>query len=112
MVDGVGAVEGDGDGPDRGLEPMRARADPPEVGQGHRHADRPVAAHAEVADVVEEDDAGRGGRIDRLEDQGADHHVRAARLVDDRRPERVVPVAEHGEAIGHRAGAQLGACPR
>ncbi len=41
----------------------------PSVGQGHGHADRAVAAHAQIADVVEEDDAGRGGRIDRLEDQ-------------------------------------------
>ena len=83
-------------------------ADPAQVGQRHGDADRAVAAHAEVADVVEEDDAGGGGRIDRLEDQGADHHVRAARLVDDGRAERVVTVAEDREAIGHRAVAELG----
>ena len=79
------------------------------MGQRHRDADRAVAAHAQVADVVEEDDA-RGGRTGRpARGQGADHHVRAARLVDDGRAERVVTVAEDGQALGHRAGAELGA---
>ena len=51
--------------------------------------DGAVAAHAEIADVVEEDHAGRARRVVRLAQQRADHHVRAARLVDDARAEVV-----------------------
>ncbi len=62
---GIAAFERDRHQSDRRLEPVRAGPDPPQVGQRDRHADRAVAAHAEVADVVEEDHAGRAGRIDR-----------------------------------------------
>ena len=36
-----------------------------------------------------------------------DHHVGPARLVDDGRAERVVPVAEDGQPLGHRPVAQV-----
>ena len=87
-------------------------ADPAQVGQRDGHADRAVAAHAEVADVVEEDHAGRARRVGRLAEQRADHHVRAARLVDHGRAERVVPVAEDRQPLGHRARGPGRARPR
>jgi hypothetical protein len=43
-----------------------------------------VAAHAEVADVVEVDDCGAGGWVYGFEEQGSDDDLRAARLADDR----------------------------
>ena len=67
---------------------MRARRDPAQMCQRDGHADRAVAAHAEVADVVEEDHARRAGRVARLAEQGADQHVGPARLVHDGRAER------------------------
>ena len=105
---GVGTFERDRHRSDGRFEPVRAGPDPPQVGQGDGHADRPVAAHAEVADVVEEDHAGRTRRIDRRQQDRTDHDVRPARLVDDRRAKRVVPVAEDGQPLGHGAGAQIG----
>ena len=68
--------------------------DAAEVRERDDDADGAVAAHAEVADVVEEDDAGGAGRIGRLAEQRADDDVGAARLVDDGGAEAVEAVAE------------------
>ena len=46
--------------------------------------------------------------IDRLDEQRADHHVRAARLVDDGRAEVVELVAEDGAAFGERPRPRSG----
>ena len=43
---------------DRRLEAMAPRLEPAHIAQGHGKADRAVAAHAEISDIVEEDDAG------------------------------------------------------
>ena len=53
-------------GADGSLDAMRARLDPSQVRQRHHQPDRAVAAHPQVADVVEEDDARGSVRIDRL----------------------------------------------
>ena len=58
-----------------GLEPAHMR-------ERHRKADRAVAAHAEIADIVEEDHAGGAGLIVRLAQKRADQRIVAARLVD------------------------------
>ena len=41
-----------------------------------------MAAHAEPADIVEEDDAGSTGRIDGLTQEPAHQRIEAARLID------------------------------
>ena len=53
--------------PDRSLQPVRSRADAAQVRERGGHADGAVAAHAKVAGVVEENHAGRGRRIYRLQ---------------------------------------------
>ena len=80
-------VERRGDGADRRLDAVGARADAAHVGERDDQPDGAVAAHPERADVVEEDDARGAGRVVRLAQQRADEHVRPARLVDDARPE-------------------------
>ena len=65
-------------------------------------ADGAVAAHAEHADVVEEDHARGASGIGGFAEQGADQHVRAARLVDHADAEGIVLVAENASAIGQR----------
>ena len=55
----------------------------PRCAERDGHADRAVPAHAEVADVVEEDDARAQSAHRRLAQQRPDQHVGAARLVDD-----------------------------
>src|SRR5581483_12335720 len=61
---------------------VRARLNPPCVRQSHSQTDRPMAAHVEKADVVEEDHAGRTGRVRGITEQGADYCVGSARLID------------------------------
>ena len=57
----VAAVVLEGDDADRRIQPVSAWSDTAQVGERDRHADRAVAAHPQVADVVEEDDAGHAG---------------------------------------------------
>ena len=73
-------VQGGGDGADRRFDAVLAGSDAPQIGQRCDQADGAVAAHAEVADVVEEDDARRAGRVDRRAQQRAHDDLAAARL--------------------------------
>ncbi len=82
---------------------------PPEMRQRRDHADRAVAAHPDVADVVEEDHAGGTGAVLRLDEQRADDHVRAARLVDDGGAVAVELAPEAFAARGKRPRAEVGA---
>ena len=70
---------------------LKARLHAAEVRQRRQQADGAVTAHAEVADVVEEEDARGARRVARLAQQGADDRVGAARLVDHGGAEGVVP---------------------
>jgi len=66
-----------------------------------------VSAHAQVAGVVEEDDAGCRRWIDRLHEIGAHKHVGAARFAKDGAAEVVVAAAEMFKAFGERSGARI-----
>src|SRR5262249_45656219 len=57
------------------IEPVRAGLNSAEGGQRHGNADRPVAAHAEHADVVEEDDAGDAPGFVGLDEKGTHKDV-------------------------------------
>jgi hypothetical protein len=72
-------------------------------------ADRAVAAHAQIADVVEKDHAGGAGRIHGRAKQGADQHVGAPRLADDRPPQVVVNRAKPFTPLGQGPRTQVGA---
>ena len=67
-----------------------------------------MTTHAEVADVIEEDDPGGAGWIDGIGEQSADHDVGTARLVDHGGAERVEAIAEEKTALSHRTGAEVG----
>src|SRR5712691_4418512 len=81
---------------------MRAAADAAEMGERHGHADGPVAAHAQDADVIEEDHAGHAARIDWLTEQGTDKDIRAARFVDHGGAKGIVSLAEKLALMGQR----------
>jgi hypothetical protein len=66
-----------------------------------------MAAHAQVACVVEEDDARGRGRVNGLEQQRADQDIGAARLAEDGAPEMVVVMAQAIEALSERARAEI-----
>lgn len=62
-----------------------------------------MAAHAEVAFVVEVDDAAGVGRVLRRAKQGADEDVVAARLEDDGAAVLVVLGLQHRQPLCHAA---------
>src|SRR5262245_13952532 len=90
---------------DRRFEPMRARFDFSHVAQRDDRADHAMPAHAEIADIVEEDYAGRATRIARRTEQGAYHHVRAARLVNNGGAMAIEFVAKALAPFGERTAA-------
>jgi len=67
-----------------------------------------VAAHAEVTDVVEENDSGSAGGIGGFEKSCANDDVRAARFIYNCRAESVKLVAKNAKPIGHAAAAEVG----
>ena len=87
---------------------MHAGLDAAEMGQRGDDADRAMATHAEVAGIVEEDDARdclrRNGRLQ----DGTDHAFAAARLGDQRSSQPIGFVAEPCQACGHVARAEVG----
>jgi hypothetical protein len=79
-----------------------------EVRERDNNTDRSVSAHAESADVVEEDDPRRARRIVRRNEQRADEDVRPARLIDHR---GAVPIErlllESRPPLGQRSAAEV-----
>ena len=98
-----------GDDADRRLDAVRAALDLAEVFERGDDADQAVAAHVEIAGVVEEDDALLAGRVGRLDQQRADHRVGAARLTDHAGAEAVEILAQPFAPLDQRAGAGIGA---
>ena len=93
---------------DRGFELMAPWPEPTHMRQRRRQANRAVAAHAEIADIVEENDAGCTGGVVRLAKKRADHRIVAARLVNGIAAEMVEIRGEAGEPFLERAAANGG----
>jgi phage regulator Rha-like protein len=72
------------------------------------HADHSVAAHAQVAGIVEEDHTGIARRIEWLHKQSSNQNVRPARFAQNRTPVYVVVAAKAFKALGKRPGSQVG----
>ncbi|MFT5130465.1 MAG: UDP-glucose 4-epimerase, partial [Rhodothermales bacterium] len=89
------------------FELMFAGADASEMGQCGDDADGAMSAHAEIADVVEKDDARCGLRTARRAEQGADQHIAAAWLEDDSRANGVVRITKALALCCQVAFAQL-----
>src|SRR5207249_1007516 len=68
-----------------------------------------MSAHAQVADIVEENHPCGAAGIGRRTEKHADHDVGAARLIDNGRAEGVEPLAKALAPLGQRANAQIGA---
>ena len=77
-----------------------AGLDASEMRERSHEADGAVPAHAEIADVVEENHAGLAGRIRRIAEQRADDGVRSARLVDDRGAEAIEVLRKRARRSG------------
>ena len=81
---------------------MFSRADALQVCQCRNQADGTVTTHSQVADIVEEDDAGGARGIDRLAKQSTDHDVRTARFIHHSGAETIV-LARESAPTGQQA---------
>lgn len=97
-----------GDDTHRGFNPVLAGFDPSEMRERDNEANRPVPAHAEVADVVEEDDAASAGLVLGLDQQRTDDDLRAARFVDDGGAVVVEVALKSRAPSGQRTATQIG----
>src|SRR5688572_17152405 len=91
----------------RGFDAMFTGLDSSHVCKRDDEANRSVAAHTEVAHVVEEDEAALTGFILGFHQQRADNDVRPARLVDDSRAEWVKITLKNFATIVERSGAEI-----
>ena len=73
--------------------------DTAQVSQRHRHADGAMAAHAQVAGVVEEDDARGAGWVNGLNQKRANQDIGSPGLAEDGAPEVVMVAAQVFEAL-------------
>jgi hypothetical protein len=66
-----------------------------------------VAAHPEIADVIEEDHTGRVLVVDRLTQERAYHRVMPARFANDGAPKVVVVTSESIETFFNRSVTEI-----
>src|SRR4051812_36834309 len=90
------------------IDEMLAGRNAADVGKRSNQPDRPVTAHAKIADVVEEDHSGDTRTFTRRNEQRPDHHVRPARLVYNGGTELIVLLLENSQSRQHRSLTEFG----
>ena len=102
-------MQGGGDDADGGFDFVSTGREASGMGEGDHQTDGAVTAHAEHTDVVEKDHA-RGARwILRLDEQGANDHIGAARFIHNGGAVVIVVALEQGAPGGERAATEVGA---
>jgi hypothetical protein len=101
-------MKGRRDDANRCLDAMLARTNAAHVSESRDQPNGSVTAHAQITDVVEENDAGDTGGIGWFEKRCADNNIGATRFVYDSGAEGVVLIAENVKSIGHRPTAKVG----
>ena len=91
----------------RCLDPMSSRGDSAHIFQRFDKADRAVATHAEIADIVEKYHAGRGCRIHGVTQKCADDRIVPSRLADDRGAQFIVIASEDPKPFPDPASSQI-----
>ena len=99
-------------GPDRGFDFVQSLADSAKVSECGYHTNGSVAAHSQIADIIEKDNASSTGTIGRFNEAGADYDVGAARFVDDGRTQAIVLRAQGVQFVGINENAGLVASAR
>jgi len=77
------------------------------IGQRRNQTDGPVTAHAQVPDVIKEDDTGGACGIKRIAKQSSHHDVGTPRLIDYGRAETIVLGAKALQPVGKRPSAEV-----
>src|SRR5579864_2405363 len=85
---------------------MAAGLEPAHMPKRHGEADRAVATHAKISDVVEENDAGGARRIVGLAQERPDDCIMPVRLVDGEAAEVVELAGKASAALSERTVAQ------
>ncbi|MCU1330489.1 MAG: dependent oxidoreductase [Bryobacterales bacterium] len=92
---------------DRRFNPMDARRNPAQMRQRHGQPDRPVPAHLQVPDIVEEDDSRRATCICGFAQQGPDECIRRPRFTGNRSPIAVEITPEDLHPVAQAPGAEV-----
>ncbi|MNE57122.1 hypothetical protein D3C80_1520710 [compost metagenome] len=100
-------VQGRLHGAHRGLDAMHTGADPAQVCQRGHQANGAVAAHSQVAGVVEENHPGTGTRVHRLAQQCAHQYVAAPWFQHAGGAPLIVVLGQSLATFGHTAAAQV-----
>ena len=67
-----------------------------------------MPAHAEIADIVEKDDASRRTLVDRLAQEGTNDRIMPSRLANDSPPQMIVIASKNFQPLGHRTISKIG----
>jgi hypothetical protein len=86
---------------------MLAGTDSFHVGKGCDQTDGAVTAHAEVANIIKEDNASCAGGVHRLTQQAPDHDIGSPRFVDHGRSEIIVVMAKALQSFGKGAVPEI-----
>src|SRR5215213_5082746 len=92
---------------DRRLDPMFTRTDAVQMGQCRNDADRPMAAHSQIASAIEKDDSSYARFINRSTQQSTNERIGTTRIVYNRAAKVIVITSEVLETIGERIVAEL-----
>src|SRR5438445_4123891 len=101
-------MERGSDDADGGFNAVITGVDAAKVRESSDKPDGSVAAHSQIADIIEKDNASSTGTIGRFNEAGPDYDVGPARLVDDGRTQAIVLRTQGVQFVGNAAVAQVG----
>src|SRR5437588_77225 len=84
----------------RGFDAVFPGMNPAHIRQRHHQSDGAVPTHAQVADVVEEDNARRARPVDRFAEQSSNNDIRSSRFIHYGRPNVIIAIPKAHTAIG------------
>src|SRR5262249_19644699 len=82
------------------LNAVLSGLDPVEISQSGDKANGAVPAHSEIADVVEENDAGGTCWVQRFTKQRAHHHIGSTRFIDYCGAKSFMPSSNPPQSLG------------
>src|ERR1700761_6957170 len=101
------AVQSCADHAHGGFNLVRSRPNASEMGESCHYADGAMPAHAQISNIVEEDDSGCVAAIGGFPQKRSHQNIRTARFVHHSRPEAVEFSRKTTETLGERAAAEV-----
>jgi hypothetical protein len=94
-----------GDDTNRCLDAMHASRDPAHISERSYQADRSMATHRQISDIIKKDHSRSAARIDGLAQERAYDNIRSSRLIHDSATKGILFSLKTLHAFGQRAGA-------